>query len=316
MSANKVVVLIPAYNEAKTIGEVIKGIPRDSLDSVEVLVVDDGSGDGTSEKAQRAGADHILRFSRNMGLGIAFKKGLERALRLDAAFVVNIDADMQFDPKDIPYLLEPIMEDRADVTVCSRFKNKDLVPDMPWIKRTGNKIFSRLISLLTGVRLTDTQCGFRAYNREAALRLNIFSTYTYTQESLIDLIEKGMRVEEVPLSVKGERAGKSRVVDSVLSYTVRSLAILVRTVRDSRALEFFGLIGTLVFSLGALSGAGMFIRWLATGTTSPYQSLLTASVLFLLLGFLLLILALQADMQARQRKILEELLYQRKKSSP
>jgi glycosyltransferase involved in cell wall biosynthesis len=307
------VVLIPAYNEAKTIGDVIKNVPRGFMDSVKVMVVDDGSTDGTAEKAGEAGADHIERFHRNRGLGVAFKYGIEKALEVGADFIVNIDADMQFNPEDIPKLIQPLVDKEADIVICSRFMDRRLEPKMPWIKRIGNKIFSRLVSWLTGVQLTDTQCGFRAYTREAALRLNIFSTYTYTQESLIDLIEKGMRVREIPCRVKGEREGKSKLVDNVISYAIRSMAILTRTIRDYRALEFFGSIGLLVFSMGLLSGGFMFLRWLITGRTTPYQSLITASVLLLILGFLLLVLALQADMQSRERKILEEILYHNKK---
>lgn len=312
---NTLIVLTPAYNEGETVGDVVRGVPRDCMSSVKVLVVDDGSTDGTAEKAKTAGADYIERFSHNRGLGIAFKRGVERALALGADYIVNIDADMQFNPKDIPKLLEPLLSGEADVVVCSRFLDKKIEPDMPWLKKKGNRIFSGLVSKLTGVRLTDTQCGFRAYSREAALRLNIFSTYTYTQESLIDLIEKGMRVTEVACRVRGEREGSSRVVDNVFSYAIRSLAIITRTIRDYRPLEFFGGIGLTVFLAGLLIGGGMFIRWLITGTTSPYHSLLTGSVLLTILGFLLLVLALMADMQSRQRRIQEDLLYQSRKNN-
>jgi glycosyltransferase involved in cell wall biosynthesis len=307
------VVVIPAYNESATIGEVVKRIPRGCMDLVKVLVVDDGSSDDTSGHARAAGADFIERLPTNRGLGVAFKKGIDRALSLGADYVVNIDADMQFDPKDMPALLDPILRQEADFVVCSRFMDKSLEPTMPWIKKVGNKVFSRLISALTGVHLTDTQCGFRAYSREAAMRLNVMSTFTYTQESLIDLIEKGMRVKEVPCRVRGEREGKSRVVSSVLSYTLRSLTIIIRTIRDYRPLEFFGTIGATTFMLGVIAGSFMFLRWVLTSRTSGYQNLINASILLIIFGFLLIIMALQADMQTRQRRVLEEMLYLNKK---
>ncbi len=311
--AKTLVVVIPAYNEERTIGEVVKQIPRDCIDSVKVLVVDDGSTDRTSEKALNSGADSVKRLPQNRGLGVAFKKGIEEALILGADYVVNIDADMQFDPRDIPKLLRPILDGEADVTVCSRFMDRELEPTMPWIKKVGNKLFSRLISALTGVRLTDTQCGFRAYNREAALRLNVFSTYTYTQESLIDLIEKGMHVREVPCRVKGQRDGDSRIVDNVVSYTIRSITIIIRTVRDYRPLAFFGGIGVGSLIMGSVSGLFVLVHWLIKHTTTPYQSLINVSLLFTLLAFILFVLALQADIQTRQRKILEDISYEYKR---
>jgi len=308
--AKTLVVVIPAYNEERTVGEVVRQVPRDCIDTVKVLVVDDGSADRTSENALKAGADSVKRLPQNRGLGVAFKKGVDEALLMGADYIVNIDADMQFDPRDIPKLLKHILDGEADVTVCSRFMDRTLEPKMPWIKKVGNKLFSGLISALTGVHLTDTQCGFRAYNREAALRLNVFSTYTYTQESLIDLIEKGMQVKEVPCRVKGQRKGKSKIVDNVASYALRSVFILTRTVRDYRALEFFGGIGATVLLAGFFSGAFVFVHWMRTGATSPYQSLISLSILTTTLGFLLLIMALQADMQTRQRKLLEDISYE------
>ncbi|MBD3261531.1 MAG: glycosyltransferase, partial [Candidatus Altiarchaeales archaeon] len=268
-----IAVVIPAYNEQDTVGGVVSGIPRAKLGTTSVVVVDDGSTDQTSRVAEKSGADEIIRFPENRGLGVAFKKGIEKALELNADIIVNIDADMQFNPKDIPKLIDPLIKENADVVVCSRFLNKKLEPSMPWIKKMGNKIFSNLISVLTGVKLTDSQCGFRAYTRQAAQRINIFSTYTYTQESLIDLIEKGMKIKEVACKVKGERKGQSKVVDSIFKYTLRSLAILTRTIRDYRALEFFGTIGASIFTLGTTIAAAMLLRWIKTGTTTPYQSL-------------------------------------------
>jgi glycosyltransferase involved in cell wall biosynthesis len=312
--AKTLIVVVPAYNEAKTIGEVVRNIPRDCMEAVKVLVVDDGSTDGTAQEAKAAGADWVKAFPKNRGLGCAFSAGIEAAIEYGADYVVNIDADMQFNPRDIPKLIAPLLAGEADFTVCSRFKDKALEPVMPWVKKVGNKIFSRLISLLTGMRLTDTQCGFRAYTREAALRLNVLSSYTYTQESIVDLIEKGMSVKEVPCAVKGEREGRSRIVDNVASYTLRSVYILTRVVRDYRPLEFFGTIGLTVLSVGVLAGGFIFVYWALTFTTKGYQSLISVSVLFTTLGFLLLVLALQADMQSRQRKILEGLLYEIKKN--
>ncbi len=310
MTLKTLVVVIPAYNEEATIEEVIRSIPRDCMDNVKVVVVDDGSSDSTRQSAKNANADLVVSFLVNRGLGVAFSRGIDEALRLGADIIVNIDADMQFNPRDIPQLINPILDGAADFTVCSRFLDKNLEPDMPYIKKIGNRIFSSLISFLTRQRLTDTQCGFRAYTREAALHLNVSSQYTYTQESIIDLIENGMHIVEIPLKVKGQRNGKSKIVDNVVSYALRSLLILTRTIRDHWALHFFGGISLSVLSIGFGLGAFMVLHWIVVGKTSPYQSLISASILFNTVGFILLVLALQADMQSKQKKAIDKLFYQ------
>lgn len=306
------VVMIPAFNEAKTIGRVIKLIPRKikGIKKVKVLVVDDGSTDETVKEARKAKADRIVSFPSNKGLGIGFKTGIMNALKMGADVIVNIDADLQFNPKDIPELIKPIQSGEADMVSCSRFARKEFMPEMPWVKKIGNKIVTGIVNFSTGKKFTDTQCGFRAYSKEAALRLNLFGRFTYTQEVFLDLVNKGLRIKEVPLRVKGERAyGKSKVVSHWYSYGVKALLIIIRSLRDYHPLKFFGSIGLLVFLLGFLPGFALFLRWLATGTTSPYTSFISVSGALMVIGFLLIILALVADMLERQRKIQEEILY-------
>ena len=306
-------VVIPAFNEEDTIGDVVSSVPRDMAASVNIVVVDDGSRDETSLKAFEAGADYVERLPENRGLGKAFQAGIDKALNLNADYIVNIDADGQFNPQDIPLLLETLYNQEADVVVCSRFLDPKLEPSMPSIKKYGNKMFSVLVSWLTGVKLTDSQCGFRAYTREAALNINIQSKYTYTQESILELVEKGFKIREVACRVKGEREGKSRIVDNSLFYGLRSLLILLRTVRDYHALKFFGIIGSSIFMAGIAIGLLIAVRWAATGIVSPYRSLVTVSATFMILGFLIIILASMADMQNRQRRTIEKILYQQKK---
>ena len=315
MQFKKLVVLIPAFNEEKTIASVIKAIPRriPKVKKVEVLVVNDGSKDRTAEKAKKAGANKIYSHSKNMGLGIAFRDGIWQALKMKADIIVNIDADGQFNPKDIPKLVKPILKGKADVVTCSRFKDKALEPKMPWVKKFGNRLFTKLTNYLTKNNFTDTQCGFRAYNREAALRMNLFGKFTYTQEALLDLTQKGMRVKEVACKVVGERKGKSRVVSSWYSYGLKALIIIIRTIRDYEPLKFFGLIGLFLMLVGGISAFALWIRLLLIQMISPYMWVVYADVVFIILGFLLIILALIADMSDRQRKLQEEILYRVKK---
>jgi len=310
----KIVVMIPAYNEEQTIGDVIRGIPRDCAERVEVLVIDDGSTDNTVEVSYRAGADKVISHNGNKGLGIAFSTGLTNALKMGADIIVNIDADGQFNPGDIPRLTKPIIEGEADMVTCSRFLDKGMIPKMPWIKKFGNNIVTKIVNFLIKQNYTDTQCGFRAYSKDAALKLTIFSGYTYTQEVFLDLINKNCIIKEIPCKVKGERNGKSRVVNNFFSYGVKVLIILIRTFRDNKPLEFFGSIGLITFSIGFVSGLFLIIRWFLYHVVSPYRSLVSLSALLLTLGFLLLFLALIADMSDRERKILEEILYRLRKN--
>jgi glycosyltransferase involved in cell wall biosynthesis len=311
----KLIVMIPCYNEEKTIGKLIKLIPRKikGINKVEVLVMNDGSKDNTVKLAKKAGANKIHSHFPNKGLGVNFRRGLEEALGMGGDIVVNIDADLQFNPKDIPKIVEPILRGEADVVTATRFAKKELVPEMPTIKKFGNHFFTKIISLLTGQKFTDTQCGFRAYNQEAMLRANLFGKFTYTQEVFLDLINKGMKIVEVPIRVKGERDGKSKIVKSWYSYGIKSMMIILRTVRDNHPLKFFGGAGGILFLIGFIPGLWLFIRWLAKGITSPYGSLVVLSGVLIILGLLLIVLGLIADMLDRQRKIEEEILYEQKK---
>ncbi|MDP2729995.1 MAG: glycosyltransferase family 2 protein [Dehalococcoidales bacterium] len=309
----KIVVVIPAYNEEKTIANVITGVRREMMDEnlIEVMVIDDGSDDSTVSQARRAGADVIVTHKSNKGVGAAFATGVSSALKRGADIIVTMDADGQFSPRDIPRLIGPILRTEADFVTGSRFSNANSIHRMPRIKLIGNKLFTRLVSSLTGCRFTDTQCGFRAYSQRAAMRLNTFGEFTYTQEVFIDLLSKGMTVKEIPIKV-GDRKGKSKVVTHWYSYGLQALAIIIRTFRDYMPLKFFGLISLAMIVPGVGLGGFLTLHWMVTGRTSPYTSLLYLVVILLTMGIIFLVLALIADMIGRLRRIEEELLYRSK----
>ncbi len=310
----KLVVMIPAYNEESTIPNVIRSVRQTTPINTSILVIDDGSRDNTARLAREAGAE-VISHGNNKGLGIAFRTGINHALSMQADIIVNIDADGQFNPADIQRLVQPIIEDKADMVTCSRFLERRYIPRMPWIKKFGNNLITSLINFLTGKRFTDSQCGFRVYSREAALRLNLFGEYTYTQEVFLDLLNKGFRIKEVPCRlVQDQRKGKSRLYRGWFSYGTRVLLIIIRSIRDYRPLKFFGLIGLLTMLLGFVIEGILFIRWLLTSFITPYRSLLLLGITLIILGFLLMILALIADMLARERKLQEEILYRLKKN--
>ncbi|MFA4907577.1 MAG: glycosyltransferase [archaeon] len=310
-----VVVMIPAFNEEKSIGAVIKAIPRKiGKARVKVLVVDDGSADKTATVSRKAGADRVVSHRTNKGLGTAFRTGLEESLKMGADVIVNIDADGQFNPRDIPKIANPVLGGKADVVTCSRFLDKRLEPEMPWVKKFGNGIFTSIINFFTKKKFTDTQCGFRAYSRETALRTILFGKFTYTQEVLLDLSQKGFRIIEVAAKVKGQRKGKSRIVSHWWDYGAKALIIIVRCLRDYKPLKFFGAIGIALFALGGISALFLLYRLLEFHKISPYLWVVYMDVVLIILGFLLMILALLADMMDRQRKIQEEILYRLKKA--
>ena len=310
--AIKLVIMIPALNEARAIGGVIDAIPREvgAPAEIKVIVIDDGSTDETGQIAREKGAA-VLRHSRTMGLGSSFAHGLERALEEGADLVVNIDADGQFDPQDIPKLIQPILEDRADFVTATRFARKDLVPDMPWVKKWGNTQMRRLVNFVTGgTPLSDVSCGFRAYNIQAALNLHLSGSFTHAHETIIDLARKGLRLVEVPLKVRGERAhGESRMAKSVLVYGLRAGGMVLRALCRTRPLIVFGTLGGSITGLGILQGLIVFIHWWRTGLTTPIRSLLIGASLFITVGFLTLVLALVADMLDRGLDLSEKQLY-------
>ena len=311
----KLIVIIPAYNEELTIGSVIKSIPEVNgrISKTEILVVNDGSTDNTEKIALENGAIVVNHLS-NKGVGMAFRTGIENALKRKADVIVNVDADGQFNPLDVPKLISHILDNKADFVTATRFKNGNLIGSMPFVKKMGNRMFTSLTSFLVGQKFTDTQCGFRAYSREAALRLNLYGKFTYTQEVFLDLANKGLRIMEVPLYVKAKREfGKSKVVKSVPKYIFQALTIIIRSIRDYKPLAFFGVIGLFSLILGLISGGFMIVRYILTGRTSPFKSLLIVSVGLTVLGVLLIILGLIADMLDRQRRIQEDLLYYKKK---
>ncbi len=307
----KLVIIIPAYNEEKTIAQVISAIPAEisGVDRIRVVVIDDGSKDRTRELAEKAGA-LVVSHPENQGVGAAFSTGLRTALALGADLIVNIDADGQLDPRDIPHLLEPVLSGRADFATATRFANHELMPKMPAVKKYGNFMVRSIINFFTGKHFTDVSCGFRAYTRETALKLNLFGSFTYTQETFLNLVVKGVRMTEVPLKIRGEREfGKSRVANSVLRYGLKSGSIIILALRDLKPLSFFGWIGSLFIVLGAAGFTFVFIHWLLTRMTTPFQSLILVGAVFLILGLLLIVMALIADMLGRIRKNQEELLF-------
>ncbi len=250
----KLVVLMPAFNEEANISKSIKDIPQKILgiDKIEILVIDDGSVDRTADLALNAGASKVVSHKRNRGVGAAFMTGIRNAISMNADLVVTIDSDSQFDSKQISELIVPILNQQYDVVIGSRFLEKT-PKNIPKIKMLGNRIFSKIVSWLTGQKFTDSQTGFRAYSKEALLNISIVNDFTYTQEVLIDLKFKGIQIGEVPVSVTYDEKRKSRVVRNVFQYSTRALSIIIKTLVYHRPIFAFGLFGFLLIGGGILA---------------------------------------------------------------
>lgn len=310
-TAGRLVVLIPCLDEEPTVAQVIERVPRSiaGVAEVEVVVIDDGSTDRTRERALAAGA-RVISHRQNLGLGRAFRSGITEARRLGADFVVNIDGDGQFDPTDIPRLLEPVIDGRAHMVTASRFLDPAFVPSMPRIKRWGNRWVSRIVQLLTGLRFHDVSCGFRAFSREALLRINLFGRFTYTQETFLDLVFKEMVILEVPLRVRGTREfGRSRVASSLPRYALRSLQIMLRAFISYRPFSFFAILAAGFLACGIALLGFLFAHFVRSGSFSPHiwAGFVGGSLAFL--GLLVLVLGFIGDMMVQLRMNQEQILY-------
>ena len=310
------IVVVPCLDEAPTVGRVVTGVPRDipGIGRLEIIVIDDGSSDGTGDRAREAGAE-VVRHHTTLGLGATFQQAIGIAIARNVDVLVHIDGDGQFDPGDIPLLVKPVVGQQAHMATASRFLDSDLVPRMPIAKRWGNRGVAGIVRLLTGRSFRDVSCGFRAFSREALLRMNLFGTFTYTQECFLDLIFKGLTIVEVPAKVRGVREfGTSRVASSLPKYAYRSLQIMLRAFISYRPFSFFFTLGTMFVLAGLGFLAFLGARWLLTGGFTPYvwTGFVEGSLAFL--GVSTYITALLADMLVRIRLNQEHLLYQMKRS--
>ncbi len=308
----KLVITIPAYNEEKTIPNVIKEIPSsiEGADTVEIIVIDDGSRDGTVREAKKAGAHYFVYHKVNKGLGVTFRDGLEAALGRGADIIVNIDADGQYNATQIPDLIQPILKGKADVVLGWRDVNN--LKFMPPGKRIGNRLATWVTRQLVGLPIKDAQTGFRAFSREAAQRLNLYGRYTYVQETLIQASQKGLIIEQVPIEFR-QRPGKSRLIASIGAYALRAGSVIFGTYRDYHPLKFFLPIGGGLIIIGLGFGIRILIHFSQTGMVSPYIPSAILSSLLVVTGLGVTALGVFTHMLNSQRRLIEEILYRQKR---
>jgi len=308
------IVTVPALDEERTVGSVIQGVPRNipGVGLVEVVVVDDGSRDATAERAAEAGA-FVIRHPAPRGVGAAFQSALAHGIDRGADLILSIDADGQFDPADIPKLVAPVLADEADLATGSRFADPALVPEMPRAKLWGNRMMSGLISRLAGQTFYDVSCGMRCYGRRAALQLHLVGRFTYTQEVVLNLAFKGLRIVEVPIRVRGEREfGGSRVAGNLWRYAWHTVRIIFRSYRDYHPLRFFGGISLALLLPAALLVSFLGFHYLVTGAFSPHKWAGFTALGLAVIALLILHVGVIGDMLSRHRIYLEEILYRQR----
>lgn len=309
----KLIVNLPAFNEEEKIAETIKRIPRriEGVDEVFVQVIDDGSKDNTAQAARNAGADFVFSHEVNRGIGITFRTATEKALENGADAMVNIDADGQFDPNDITKILSPILAGDADMTSADRFGNKE-AKNMPKAKYYLNRFAAWLIGAFMNYPIKDLTCGFRGYNRETLLRLNLPGAFTYTQEVIIDALGKNLKIKWVPVEVTYFEGRKSRVVRSIYRYVNNSAKIILKAVRDVRPMKFFG-VPALILILAAFGVLAYFFSlYFQEFKVTQYRNYLILGITLFLIGLQLLVFAFIADMIKSNRKLTEDLMYMMK----
>ena len=310
----KLIIQIPCYNEAETIPVTLCLIPRsiEGFDQVEILVIDDGSQDLTAEAARMAGADYVISLSHHAGLAAAFSAGLDASLRLGADVIVNTDADNQYEAQDIPLLLVPILEGRAELVVGDR--GVATLQAFSPLKRKLQRMGSHVVSQAAGLNVPDATSGFRAMTREVALRTIVLSDYSYTLETLIQAGNHKVEVVSVPIRTNPPRR-PSRLMRGIADYLRNSSITIIRAYAMYRPLRVFFAIGLALILMGTGIGIRFLILryWLGQGSGNIQSLILSA--LLLMVGFQTLLIGLVADLIAFNRKILEEILYRTRKGT-
>ena len=299
----KLVIQIPCRNEEASIGVTLAALPRKlpGIDVIEWLVVDDGSTDGTVEAARAGGVDHVVSFPRHRGLAKAFMAGLQAALAAGADVIVNTDGDNQYSAASIPDLVAPILAGKADIVVGSRPIGE--IEHFSPLKKFLQRLGSWLVRLASNTQIEDAPSGFRAFSRDAAMRINVFSEYTYTLETIIQAGQKGMAVMAV--SVKTNPPVRpSRLVRSVPQYLLLSMATIIRIFVTYRPLRFFTILGLVFFTPGFLLGLRFLYYYLTNRGVGHVQSVILSGLL-MGAGFLLMVIALVVDLIAVNRVLLE-----------
>lgn len=303
----KLIIQIPCYNEAETLTIALDDLPRyiEGIDTIEYLIINDGSRDETVKVARDWGVNYVVNFRRNKGLAKGFMAGLDACLRNGADIIVNTDADNQYFAEDIERLVRPILEEKADIVIGAR--PIDETGHWSLVKKKLQHLGSWVVRKASNTEIPDAPSGFRAYSREAAMRMNVISEYTYTLETIVQAGRNKMAMQSVPIRTNADLR-PSRLFNSMGGYVKRSMLTIIRAFLMYKPLKFFVMAGMIPFLAGV--GIGVrFLRFYFIGNSSGHiQSLILASML-ILIGIMTFIMGLQADVIAANRKLLEDIQY-------
>ena len=307
----KLIIQIPCFNEENTLEETFNDLPKqiNGIDKIEYLIIDDGSTDNTVQKARELGINHIVSFKQNKGLARGFMAGIDACLHLGADIIVNTDADNQYCGEDISKLVQPILDNKADIVIGER--PIDETEHFSWKKKKLQHFGSWVVRVASNTKVPDAPSGFRAYSRDAALRLNVVNQYTYTLETIIQAGQNKTAITSVPIRTNPETR-KSRLFKSMWSYCKRSASVITRSFMMYKPLKFFCSIGAVLLLIGLALGI-RFIVYLCLGEGGGHVQSLILTAIMILLGTQTFIVGLQADIIAANRKILEDIQYRVRK---
>lgn len=308
----KLIIQIPCYNEAETLQVALDHLPRhiDGVDEIEVLIINDGSQDDTVQVARDWGVNHIVSFKQNKGLAKGFMAGIDACLHLGADIIVNTDADDQYCGEDIAKLVEPILKEKADIVIGER--PIDETEHFSWKKKMFQHLGSWVVRVVSNTDIPDAPSGFRAYSREAALRLNVVNEYTYTLETIIQAGWNRTAMTSVPIRTNPDLR-PSRLFKSMWKYMKRSSSVIVRSFAMYKPMRFFGIL-SLIFGIPGLA-LGIRFLWIfaSTGSGSGHVQSLILCALLLMISVQFLIAGIQADLISDNRKLLEDVQYRVRK---
>ena len=307
----KLIIQIPCYNEEETLEIALDALPKvvQGIDEIEYLIINDGSHDATVEVARNWGVHHIVSFKQNKGLAKGFMAGLDACLRQGADIIVNTDADNQYCADDIEKLIKPIMNGETDIVIGER--PIDATEHFSPLKKRLQHLGSWVVRKASNTDIPDAPSGFRAYSRDAALRVNVTNEYTYTLETIVQAGRNKIAMTSVPVRTNPELR-ESRLFSSMFGYIKKSMLTILRAFMMYKPLRFFTILGGIVFILGALVGI-RFLVFLFQGNGSGHiQSLILASLL-IMIGFQTIVVGFQADIISANRKLLEDIQYRIRK---
>jgi glycosyltransferase involved in cell wall biosynthesis len=301
----KLIIQIPCLNEERTLPKTLEDLPKkiEGIDSIEILIIDDGSSDKTVEVAKNWGVDHVLQFTNNKGLAKAFISGINQSLKLGADIIVNTDADNQYFGGDIVKLIQPIFTKDADIVVGDR--QVETIRHFSPVKIFLQKFGSWVVRQLSDTEVPDATSGFRAYSRDAALQLNVVSDFTYTVETIISAGKKNLAIAHVPVKTN-TKLRESRLFPSIRVYIQRSLVTMLKVYSMYRPLRLFTLVGGTTFLLGFVIGCRYLFFFFMGQTEGHIQSLILSAIL-LIVGFQIIMMGIAAELISVNRQLLEDI---------